>query len=115
MRNKKLWEMETQEGNSSHEVEFRAGGGKERVLVQMNQGSKRQENGHKVNIWQKGIKIAPEQKYFILKTARKQVRYRAETFIEIICFLFSGKLCEYGTVLAYGNISFDLLKVYWLW
>lgn len=60
MRNKKWWETETQEENSSHEVEFRAGGGRKTVLAQMNQGSKRQENGHKVNIWQKGVKIAPE-------------------------------------------------------
>lgn len=44
--------------------------------------------------------------------ARRKAKYRAEAFIEIICFLFSGKLCEYGTILAYGNISFDLLRVY---
>lgn len=43
------------------------------------------------------------------KPAGKKAKYRAEAFIEIICFLFSGKLCEYGTILAYGNISFDLL------
>lgn len=60
MRNKNWWETETQEGNSSHEVEFRAGGGGETVLAQMNQGSKRQENGQKVNTWQKKVKIAPE-------------------------------------------------------
>lgn len=42
--------METQEGNSSHEEELRAGGGGKTVLIQMNQGSKRQENGQKVNI-----------------------------------------------------------------
>lgn len=41
--------METQEGNSSHKVKFRAEGGGETVLTQMNQGSKRQENGQKVN------------------------------------------------------------------
>lgn len=55
--------METQERSSSHEEELRAGGKGETVLIQMNQGSKRQENGQKVNIWQKGIKIAPGQKY----------------------------------------------------
>lgn len=42
----------------------------------------------------------------------KRARYCAETFIEIICFLFIGKLCEYEDILAYGNISFNLLKVY---
>lgn len=46
------------------------------------------------------------------KTARKKAKNHAEAFIKTICFLFSGKLCEYGTILAYGNISFDLLKVY---
>lgn len=30
----------------------------------MNQGSKKQENGQKVNILQKGVKIAPKYKYF---------------------------------------------------
>jgi len=40
--------METQEGNGSEEL--RAGGGVETVLIQMNQGSKRQENAKKVNI-----------------------------------------------------------------
>lgn len=78
----------------------------------MNQRSKRQENGQKVNTWQKGVEIAPEYKYFKKSRQGKRQRYRAETFTEIICFLFSGKLCEYGTILAYGNVSFDLLKVY---
>ena len=41
--------METHKGNGSHEEKLRAGGEGETVLMQMNQGSKRQENGQKVN------------------------------------------------------------------
>lgn len=35
IRNKNWGEMETQEGTSSHEVKFRAGGGGKTVLTQM--------------------------------------------------------------------------------
>lgn len=49
---------------------------------------------------------------FKKKNTRKKAKNHAEAFIKTICFLFSGKLCECGTILAYGNISFDLLKAY---
>lgn len=95
--------METQEGKSGHKEELRAGGGE-------NSKNSDEPRIKEKGKWAEGKYVTERNK----NSNRTEIflKKAAETFIKTICFLFSGKLCECGTILSYGNISFDPLKVY---